>query len=106
MRQSGPANHNTGFVCWSPTLCLVQHLSVALLQDNSGVFAPILPREELEAMYHSILEREIPLPNAPAAARQLPGSTPRRGIQASRLAAALGLSHMFRHKLSTLSTTP
>ena len=47
-------------------------------------------------MYRSILEREIPLPNAPAAARQLSGVTPRRGIQASRLAAALGLSHMFR----------
>ena len=68
-----------------------------MLQDENGVFAPILPSPDLEAMYTRILEREIPLPSS-ASSGDLQGGVAgrKKGIQASRLAAALGLSHMFR----------
>lgn len=66
-------------------------------QDGSGAFAPILPREELEAMYHRILAEEIPLPSSASIGEEQDGAARRRGIQASRLAAALGLSHLFRN---------
>lgn len=67
------------------------------LQDGSGAFEPILPREELEAMYHRILAQEIPLPSSAATGDQQPGAR-KRGLQASRLAAALGLSHLLRQE--------
>lgn len=67
------------------------------VQDESGAFAPILASKELEAMYSRILEQEIPQPNAPSSAKKTADSAgQRRGVQASRLAAALGLSHLFR----------
>jgi len=48
-------------------------------------------------MYARILEREIPLPSGGAGGDSQGGVAARKkGIQASRLAAALGLSHMFR----------
>lgn len=49
-------------------------------------------------MYGRILEREIPLPSSEAqpAKPAAEGPQPRLGLPASRLAAALGLSHLFR----------
>ena len=67
------------------------------VQDGSGAFEPILPREELEAMYRRILAQEIPLPSSAAVGDQQGGGVRRKGLQASRLAAALGLSHLLRY---------
>ena len=47
-------------------------------------------------MYHRILAQEILLPSIVGAGDQQPGAARRKGLQASRLAAALGLSHLFR----------
>lgn len=67
-------------------------------QDSSGAFEPILPRTELEAMYHRILAQEIPLPNGASARDQVDSAGNSRGLQATRLAAALGLSHLLRNE--------
>ena len=70
--------------------------ALACWQDGSGTFEPILPREELEAMYRRILAQEIPLPSGASGGDHLASSGRKRGLQASKLAAALGLSHLFR----------
>ena len=84
----------------APFKCASEHeklcSQIRSVQDGSGAFEPILPKEELEAMYHRILAQEIPLPSSAGAGDQQPGAERRKGLQASRLAAALGLSHLFR----------
>lgn len=72
-------------------------MTLLAAQDGSGAFEPILPRKDLEAMYQRILKQEIPLPSSDNSSDQHAGSLRKRGLQASRLAAALGLSHMFRY---------
>lgn len=67
-------------------------------QDGSGAFEPILPRPELEAMYRRILAQEIPLPSSASGSDLAASTGKRRGLQASKLAAALGLSHLFRNE--------
>lgn len=67
------------------------------LQASNGAFDPILPPDELQAIYKRVSEEGLPVAQNKDHSQDLAGFAPRKEVQTSKLAAALGLSHIFRY---------
>jgi hypothetical protein len=96
------ANAGTGDLCQQP--CGQQNVTNVALQGEGGEFAPILPAEELEALYDRIVADELVVVDGGGSVMNADGTpvsgraaaTPQQGRAPlnARLAAALGLTQL------------